>query len=205
MRPAQPLVPPRRAFVACVALLCALALAGSPALAADQPPGSSIDPRLAEILAASPSAQQINETSILLAPGAVMTVPGDVEPGATFAVPAEDGGELQLPAASSACTYQYICLWDGTYRSGARLMLYYCSDQYLSSYPIRPGDDWRDNASSIWNNQSGGVVSRFYDWKYLGYRHIGSLSAGNYLQDLSRDPAIGGGNLNNRIDMVRPC
>jgi len=47
------------------------------------------------------------------------------------------------------------------------------------------------------------VVSYFYDWKDLGYVRVGSLSTGNYLQDLTRDRAADGGTWNDRIDQSR--
>ena len=80
--------------------------------------------------------------------------------------------------------------------------LYYCNTQNLGNYYISAGNSWRDDISSIWNHQTGGVVSYFYDWKGLGYVRVGSLSAGNYLQDLTRDRAADGGNWNDRIDQV---
>lgn len=73
------------------------------------------------------------------------------------------------------------------------------------NYYISSGNSWRDDISSIWNHQTGGVVSYFYDWKGLGYVRVGSLSAGNYLQDLTRDRAADGGNWNDRIDQVAVC
>ena len=42
-------------------------------------------------------------------------------------------------------------------------------------------------------------------WKLVGYRLVGYLSAGNYLQDLTRDRAADGGNWNDRIDQIAVC
>lgn len=39
------------------------------------------------------------------------------------------------------------------------------------------------------------------DWGGL----LGTVSAGNYLQDLTRDRALGGGNWNDRINRVKVC
>ena len=56
----------------------------------------------------------------------------------------------------------------------------YCKAQNLGNYYTSPDNSWRDDVSSIWNHQTGGAVSYFYDWKGLGYVRVGSLSAGNY-------------------------
>ncbi|MFL6295370.1 MAG: hypothetical protein ACJ75M_05985, partial [Actinomycetes bacterium] len=80
-----------------------------------------------------------------------------------------------------------------------------CRTENLGNYYISAGNNWRDDISSIWNHQTGGVVSYFYDWKLVGYVRVGSLSAGNYLQDLTRDRAADGGNWNDRIDQVSVC
>ena len=39
----------------------------------------------------------------------------------------------------------------------------------------------------------------------FGFRLVGCLSAGNYLQDLTQDRAADGGNWNDRIDQVAVC
>jgi hypothetical protein len=96
-------------------------------------------------------------------------------------------------------------MWQHIYRAGAKLAFYYCRTENLGNYYISAGNSWRDDISSIWNHQTGGVVSYFYDWKLVGYVRVGSLSAGNYLQDLTRDRAADGGNWNDRIDQVSVC
>jgi hypothetical protein len=144
---------------------------------------AAADRQVADALAANPGSRRISPTSVQLAPGVVMTV----------------------AAADTGCASGWLCMWQHVYRAGAKLAFYYCNTQNLGSYYISPGNSWRDDISSIWNHQTGGVVSYFYDWKGLGYVRVGSLSAGNYLQDLTRDRAADGGNWNDRIDQVSVC
>ena len=152
-------------------------------LTSGQRPVAAADRQVADALAANPGSRRISPTSVQLAPGVVMTV----------------------AAADTSCASGWLCMWQHVYRAGAKLAFYYCNTQNLGNYYISPGNSWRDDISSIWNHQTGGVVSYFYDWKGLGYVRVGSLSAGNYLQDLTRDRAADGGNWNDRIDQVSVC
>jgi hypothetical protein len=174
-------------------------------LVLSQRSAAAVDRQMAEVLAANPGSRRISPTSVLLAPGVVMTVPGPVTAGATMTVPLQGGKQVTVAATDTSCASGWLCMWQHIYRGGAKLAFYYCRTEYLSNYYISAGNDWRDDISSIWNHQYGGVVSGFYDWKFLGYRLVGYLSAGNYLQDLTRDRAADGGNWNDRIDQVSVC
>jgi hypothetical protein len=140
-----------------------------------------------------------------------MTVPGPVSAGATMTIPTHNGSQMVVAAALpvSSCPSGWLCVWQHVYRNanqaGAVLRFYYCRTENLANYNISSGNSWRDDISSIWNNQTGGVLSGFYDWKALGYRLVGYLRAGNYLQDLTRDRAADGGNWNDRIDQIAGC
>jgi hypothetical protein len=166
---------------------------------------------LTDVLAHNPGAQRLDATSVLLEPGVIMTVPGPVKPNTTLTVPAQDGGTTVMKAAASTdCPYEYLCMWVHTQRQGARLTLYFCGDAELKNYywGNRGQYSYRDNVSSIWNNQSppGGIVSYFYDFNSLGGTIlVGTLRSGNYLLDLTLDRALYGGTWNDRIDKVRVC
>ena len=171
---------------------------------------SAIDRQVAEVLRLKPGSRRISATSVLLAPGVVMTVPGPVEAGATMTVPTQDGGRLTVAASDPSCPYQWLCMWQHIYRGGAKLAFYYCKIQWLGDYTYRDAADgkvksWRDTVSSIRNNQSGGAVSSFYNFHVWGDSYIGSLSAGNYLWDLTRDASADGGSWNDKIDRVIVC
>jgi Peptidase inhibitor family I36 len=176
-------------------------------LVPSQRSAAAVDRQVAAVLAANPGSRRISATSVLLAPGVVMTVPGPVTAGSTMAVPTQSGGQMVVAAAAadSTCASGWLCMWQHIYRAGARLAFYHCRTENLGNYYISAGNSWRDDISSIWNHQTGGVVSYFYDWKLVGYVRVGSLSAGNYLQDLTRDRAADGGNWNDRIDQVSVC
>jgi Peptidase inhibitor family I36 len=174
-------------------------------LAPTQRSAAAADRQVTEALKANPGSRRISPTSVLLAPGVVMTIPGPVTAGATMAVPLPGGKQVTVAAADSSCASGWLCMWQHIYRGGAKLAFYYCRTEYLGNYYISSGNSWRDDISSIWNNQTGGVLSGFYDWKLAGYRLVGYLSAGNYLQDLTRDRAADGGNWNDRIDQVAVC
>jgi hypothetical protein len=178
-----------------------------PAATPSQPSAAAADRQVAAALAANPGSRRISATSVLLAPGVVMTVPGPVAAGSTMTVPTQSGGQMVVAAAAadSTCASGWLCMWQHIYRGGAKLAFYYCRTENLGNYYISAGNSWRDDISSIWNHQTGGVVSYFYDWKLVGYVRVGSLSAGNYLQDLTRDRAADGGNWNDRIDQVSVC
>jgi peptidase inhibitor family I36 len=195
---------PRAAVVVCTMALSTLALI-SPAHARAQGTSSvaAVNRRVAEVLEANPGSRRISDTSVLLAPGIIMTVPGPVETRATMTVPSRDGGQVTVSAASTSCPYQYLCLWEHVWRGGERLAFYYCGYVDLYKYRLNASSYWNNKVSSIWNNQSGGVVSWFYDTNYGGL--LGTVSAGNYLQDLTRDRALDGGNWNDRIDRVKVC
>jgi hypothetical protein len=178
-----------------------------PAATPSQRSAAAADRQVAAVLAANPGSRRISPTSVLLAPGVVMTVPGPVAAGATMTVPTQSGGQMVVAAAAadSTCASGWLCMWQHIYRAGAKLAFYYCRTENLGNYYISAGNSWRDDIASIWNHQTGGVVSYFYDWKLVGYVRVGSLSAGNYLQDLTRDRAADGGNWNDRIDQVSVC
>jgi len=210
----------RRLATLLAAAALATALGGvAPAAAGSKPmpatpaqrSAAAADSRVAAALAANPGSRRISATSVLLAPGVIMTVPGQVATGATMTVPTQNGGQMVVAAALpvNACPSGYLCVWQHVYRNanqaGAVLRFYYCRTEYLGNYNISAGNSWRDDISSIWNNQTGGVLSGFYDWKALGYRLVGYLRAPNYLQDLTRDRAADGGNWNDRIDQIAVC
>jgi hypothetical protein len=196
--------------VLATALGSALPAAANPAVDGGKPmPLAEVHRQVTEIIKANPGSQRISDTSVLLEPGVVMTVPGLVEADATMTVPTPDGRQLTVAASDSSCAYTYLCVWQHIYRNvdrpGAKLAFYFCRSEDLGRYYISAGNSWRDDISSIWNNQSGGAVSSFYDNKGIGRILVGRLSAGNYLQDLTRDRAADGGNWNDRIDRIVVC
>jgi hypothetical protein len=176
-----------------------------PLAAPSQRSAVAVNRQVAQVLRANPGSRRISNTSVLLEPGVVMTVPGPVKAGATMTVPVPGGRQVTVSAADTSCPYQWLCVWEHVWRGGAKLAFYYCNYVWLGDYWLNVNNNWRDDISSIWNNQSGGALSYFYNLKYGGYDVIGTLSAGNYLMDLTRDRARDGGTWNDRIDRISVC
>jgi hypothetical protein len=174
-----------------------------PLAAPSQRSAVAVNRQVAEVLQANRGSRRISDTSVLLELGVVMTVPGPVKASATMTVLSRNGRRATVSAASTSCPSQYLCLWEHIWRGGARLALYYCGYVGLYKYRLNQYTLWDDDVSSIWNNKTGGVVSWFYDTDWGGL--LGTVSAGNYLQDLTRDRVLGGGNWNDRIDRVKVC
>lgn len=59
--------------------------------------------------------------------------------------------EPVVPLGTANCSYEYACLYDGTWFDGARLSLRPCGRVYLPNY------GFGNIASSIHNNQTGGT------------------------------------------------
>jgi hypothetical protein len=178
--------------VAAAAVLFTAVLGVSSATADD---GAHHKDLVAAALRANPGAQRISETSILLEPGVVMTLPGPVTPGATMTVPTPDGRQVTVLADTTCATY-WVCMWHDTYRGGAKLAFYYCGTYDLGSYYWAAGHNWRDTISSIWNHQVGArakftnVIPLAPDWSFYA-------DPGAYY------PTLGG--WNDIIDKVEPC
>lgn len=190
--------PSTRIVVGVFAGSCALLSVAGPAQASTTPGADAASRRVvqqhvADALRVNPGSRQISATTVELAPGVEMTVAGAVS-----------------AAADSSCASGRLCLWQDVYRGGAKLAFYYCKSEWLGDYSYvdyRDGKrkSWRDSVSSIWNNQTGGALSAFYNYHLLGDTLVGYLSAGNYLQDLTRDASRDGGSWNDKIDRVTVC
>lgn len=63
-----------------------------PAATPSQRSAAAADRQVAAVLAANPGSRRISVTSVLLAPGVVMTVPGPVSAGSTMTVPVPGAG-----------------------------------------------------------------------------------------------------------------
>jgi hypothetical protein len=186
------------------ALTMSAGLAGRPVAA--HAAATSTQDLVKATVAANPGARAINETSILVKPGVVITVPGRVPPGATMTVPLPDGKKT---TAAATCASGWLCMWQNPYRGGAKIAFYYCTTELMANHRYVDTDGtrktWKDTVSSIWNNQTGGAVSYFYNFWWGSYHRMGSLSAGNYLQDLRLDASAEGGNWDNKLDRVSVC
>lgn len=189
---------PVRAIVGALAASCALLGLAAPARASAAPvtgpsPVGATQRRVDDVLRVNPGARQVGATTVEFAPGVQMTV-----------------AAAGAAAADTSCASGWLCLWQDAYRGGAKLAFFHCNTQWLGNYSYVDYHDgktksWRDTVSSIWNNQTGGVLSAFYNYHLLGDTLVGYLSAGNYLQDLTRNASRDGGTWNDKIDRVAVC
>jgi hypothetical protein len=201
----------RSVVTICLAMMAMTTLLFSPAQAAEET--GTADRAVADVLRLNPGSYRLNETSVLLSPGVVMTVPGPAAPGETMSVPVDGGVQVTVAAADASCPSQWLCMWQDAYRGGGKLQLFQCKREDLSKhFFVDPHTgatrNWRDVISSIWNNQTGSGLATFWDRGGPGgviLNRVGRLNIGNYLQDLTRDASESGGNWNDKIDVVDVC
>lgn len=167
-----------------------------------------IDQEVDQILAHNVDSRRLNATSVLLAPGVVVTVPGPVAAGTRLSLPNSDGDtQMTTMAASQACDRGYLCLWIDSHKRGERLALWRCGDVELSQmyWGSRGQYTWQDNASSIFDNQTGSPISYFYDYDSNGRPYaLGAARPGTYWADLAYK-STNGHAWNDRIDKVHVC
>jgi hypothetical protein len=125
------------------------------------------------------------------------------ENSATSQVTSSSAASVNLSSPPPTCPIGYLCLYDlpnyGSTHPSGPLKLYTCGDYSLERWNYIHGGSWRDKAQSIFNNQTGGVDSRFYDTRNGTRVWVGSLE----------NPPDGfptlSSNANQRIDFVHVC
>lgn len=167
-----------------------------------------INDDVADIMIHNPGSRRLNATSVLVAPGVMITVPGPIPASTRLALPAKDGGALvSTMGATQACDQGYLCMWVNSHKRGDRLALWWCGDVELSRkyWGSRGQYTWQDNISSIFDNQTGSPTSYFYDYDSHGGAYLlGTARPGTYWADLAYKTTNGHG-WNDRIDRVRVC
>ena len=180
-------------LVAVLVLASTALLAGSsPALAATTATTDlSVEQQVADVLQTYPGSVQISRTDVQLAPGVEMSIVDPASARSTAAV-----------AVPSSCWRGYLCFYEHADFGGNLFRVARCGETLLPS----GWNGLRDKASSIYNNQYGGVISTFYNnHTFGGMQVVGRLSAGNYLQALNLNQALDGGTWNDKIDKVHVC
>jgi hypothetical protein len=81
----------------------------------------------------------------------------------------------QAASAPSSCPYEYLCLYSGQSYTGYELKLYTCGSFGLENWSYPAGGSWRDKARSIYNHQTPGTTSDFYDTQNGNRIWLGSL------------------------------
>jgi hypothetical protein len=113
-----------RIGVVLAAIATALSLMSNSAQATTD---STIETMVDDMVVANPGARQISANAVRLANG--------VEASAVSA---------------SACPYYYLCIYDGTFRSGYQWNFYYCGFVNIGNF------GWSDRINSYVNNQTIG-------------------------------------------------
>ena len=169
---------------------------------------AQIEKEVAGVLTHNPGSRRLNATSVLLKPGVVLTVPGPTAPGAKISVSDANGAPVMLAASVSDCSLQDLCVWTDPRRTGYRMSFYWCGDEEMSDYywGSRGQYTFQDNISSIYDHQTGSPVSYFYDYDiHGGTILVGTMTPGNWLDNLALDRARDGRTWDNRIDRIHVC
>ncbi|WP_180686146.1 peptidase inhibitor family I36 protein [Streptomyces gossypiisoli] len=95
-------------------------------------------------------------------------------------------------AASTSCSYTYLCLWDGANWTGTKLSFYVCAFRDLSDY------GFSDRLTSYKNNQTSGTRSLFYNWQGSWVYKFDSHA-------YHTEDSLANTSWNNMIDGVRVC
>lgn len=159
------------------------------------------------LLKYNPGAKRIGPDSVELEKGVIVTVHPDS--GSSGVVPAVSPSLCSLRHGVSA---GWLCLYQNSNFGGDEIDFTVCANRNLGDYRMADGRAWNDQISSIDNDQTSGVQSRFYNYDGSGDPNSSAnwalvivVNAGHYLRDLSQDSSADGGSANDKIDIVHVC
>jgi hypothetical protein len=185
-----------------LAALFLVALSAAPAEAASPSAAVRTEQKVSQALKLHPGWQRIGTDSVRSEDGMVMTfVPATRRTG--------QAGVVNGPP--TGCNYKNLCVYanaqDFWHGGGWYAPLYDCDNLNLGHKPFPDGGYWNDKISAIYNHQTPGTTSDFYDYSGHGtvWIHILAVSSGNYLLNLANNRAEDGGPLNDRIDGIHVC
>ncbi|MBT2404888.1 hypothetical protein [Streptomyces sp. ISL-21] len=181
-----------KAALAATVAATALLAVGAPANAQSSAASPSPYEQQIQDLLKRPGAERIDANTVRLTEGATVTFPAQNQSAGGASTNAS------APRTSDwfGCAVGNLCMWADAEMSGARLDLWRCGTYSLFNY------GFPDRMSSYSNNQTGYVISRFYD----GGAEILNEGATGYRRNLYYDWAIdGSGRVDNRIDAVKVC
>ena len=101
-------------------------------------------------------------------------------------------------AAPSNCPREHLCLYDRQHYQGRILKLYQCGSYSLERFNHSAGQDWRDKAESIYNNQTGGALSILYNTHFGRRVWVGELLPGQGFPTMTSRG-------HRKIDYVKVC
>jgi hypothetical protein len=155
-----------------------------------------------------PGSEQLDERTILVAPGLVMRLPAPTlaAGGAADAL----GVGITPLVLDTYCSSSYLCVFSNSNYGGSQLSFYYCGQEWnLGNVAFPGGGYWNDRVSSIINNQTGSTATSYF------YNHISNnnwsriltVSRQTYRADLALVSVEdgSGGSANDKIDGVHVC
>lgn len=201
-----------------------LTLTASPAQAEDLPEVPQHSVALQSLLDFYPESIAIDENTVRVAPGVLVTLPKDYPRDKVFAnttssempaaitrtappaQPTTSPAKAQEPVTPAAddyfygCYYEHLCLYTepNLHPSSAIISFYYCQFKDLGAIPFPGGGHWNDRISSWVNNQTPNTASHFYNWNGTNqWTLLFSSNAFSY--------NTGMGPYDNILDAVRVC
>jgi hypothetical protein len=159
----------------------------------------SVETRVQGLLRNNPGSHRVGPSSVEVTKGHVVTA----------CTPPQCSGPWD-----SKCAVYNLCLFQHADWGGYKHSFYYCGNYNLYNIRMDDGRTFNDQVSSVENAQIGSsAVSRLYDYRGSGdpmnFNNddlIITLAPGHWLRNLSQDSAEhGGGNANDRIDVVHVC
>ncbi|MEV7006416.1 hypothetical protein [Streptosporangium sp. NPDC051022] len=165
---------------------------------------------------AAVSAPLTVEDVLRLNPAAKPAGPNRVEiaDGLFLLLPVKPGSDAVGASLAASCAYKNLCAWEHSDMTGYGLAWEKCGEYNLGGarYPDgawvgtgASGPKWNDRLSSEINNQTPGRRAEFYNWEGHWQQVFWTYAydrRANFAIDKRMD---NGGQLNDIIDMVKPC
>ncbi|HZM74859.1 MAG TPA: hypothetical protein VFC19_03985 [Candidatus Limnocylindrales bacterium] len=146
--------------------------------------GTQPDAKIQSLLDRYPGSVVVSADTIRLAPGVLLTLP--------------TASTVIGPQAYS-CAYEWVCLYSEANGEGYKLSFYYCGFEDLGRWDFPSGGKWNDKTTSIYNHQTDGTYSIFYNWN--------GVNAWDQLFGLTapRTRNLVGTSNNDKIDGIHVC
>jgi hypothetical protein len=195
-------------LIAAAAVALAMTTSGQVAnastITSDQASARIVNQQVAGLLKYNPGAKRIGTNAVQLEKGVIARV----HPRSKL-VP---NVSVSFCSAGHGASVGWLCLYQNANWGGAELDFTVCANRNLGNYNMGNGVAWNDQVSSIDNDQTSSVQSRFYNYDGTGdpnsssnWNLVVAVNAGHYLRDLSSDTSADGGNANDKIDIVHVC
>jgi hypothetical protein len=193
------------AFTRKTVLVSALAVGFTATLVAGAgPAGATVSPQAVPTGDSAVSAQTAREVNelIRLNPGARQVGPASVElqKGLVATKAPARPGDVHTMGVPTKCDSGYVCMYDNAQDAwnggGWVLGAYNCGKFNLGNLAHPMGGKWNDRISAVFNNQTGGASTAFYNFDgRFTWGVVAGQDSGHYLlnlADLNKDNIIDG-------------